>query len=857
MKIALFIGSGAPSADVRVGDGRRREARYVAARVTALLAPAHVGAARYRGEDIVILMRSVAAATVYEEALRARGIPTLVVGGRGFLGRPEVRDALALLRAAVDPLDDVALVRTMQGPLCGLSDAAVGAVARHGGHGHLYDGLLRAETLPFSVPERDDVVRRATVLVALLARLGRRLEGLPLPDLLQGALDESGYLDYARTRPDMERARVLANVEKVTRSARVYAQAHPLATAAAYGRQLSYMFDEEIDEAEESVDAGPDVVRMMTIHQAKGLEFPVVVVANATPYAHRLNEPAVTYEEGEGFVVLKRADTAGKMREGADSAGFKARQEARSLEEERYVWYVALTRAKERLILTTPRPLDKAIWKNQQWPLQELYQALVSGDPPPDLARAVALETLDDAPEADLAPPPLPSVEEALMRVGEAAAVAAQAEPVRTPPPGPVSLSYSGLSSYRACPRRYQLAHVLLLPETPPALLPPSGDAEAYDAAVLGTAVHAALERYPRPGARLDELTAAFVVSCRTQGVADEEIEAVYRPRGERMLDLYLRRVVGTGQVQRVYAELAVRHLVRDAPVPVTFVGRIDRVDVGDEGWRLIDYKTHRALAPDALDEAALQLRLYKAAWQAGGATAVGERSDAEPRLYVYEARRGALHEVAGGPQALEAAVNLLCDVAGKIADGDFAVPPGYDPPCATCPYGGPYGLCPDRRNRDEAGDPDRSLVGEIYGARRYDHGSAPGQYPMLGPHALDEDQGPIPDLSAADDGAPTPPVFPLRYRRALRSSSACRDAPRRLPCTRRTRRPRPCTAGGRRTRDLVGVGPPVAIARPDAAGCARRRPPCAPGRVPSRAWGAGRAAGVPRDRSLAGRARS
>ncbi|HKO23976.1 MAG TPA: PD-(D/E)XK nuclease family protein, partial [Chloroflexota bacterium] len=716
---------------------------------------------------------------------------TLVIGAGGFLSRPELRDALALLRAAVDPLDDAALVRVMQGPLCGLSDAAVGALARHGGYGHLYDGLLRAETLPFSVPHRDEVVRRSASLVTLLERVGRRLEGLPLPDLLHDALEDSGYFDYARTRPETERERVLANLEKVRRFACVYAEAHPLATAAAFARQLSYMVDEEMDEAEESVDAGPDVVRIMTIHQAKGLEFPVVVVANATPYAHRLDEPAITYDETEGFLVLKRADATGTMREGADLARFKARQETRALEEERYVWYVALTRAKERLILATPRPLDKPIAKNQQWPLQELYTTVTSDEPRQDLAATVALETLDDLPEADLTPPALPSDEEALERVRAAARLAAREEPAPAAAlPAPVILSYSALRTYRACPRRYQLAHVLRLPEVPAALRAPVARANSYDAVALGTAVQAALERYPDPGAPRDHLVAAFVASCRAQGIAEDEIEASYRPRGEKMLDLYVQRLVGAGQVQRVYAELAVRHLVRDGPIPVTFVGRIDRVDLDTAGWRLIDYKTHRALEAASLDEAALQLRLYKVAWQAGVAARprdersrlasaaqrsaampraavecsrrgeAGGHPGAEPRLYVYEAQSGLLHEVPDGPQALDAAVNLLCDVAGKIAAGDFTVPPGYSPPCATCPFGGPYGLCPDRRNRDNAGDPDLTLAGEVYGARRYDHGSVPGQYPMLGPNALGEDQGPIPDLAEDERAAAAPPCF-------------------------------------------------------------------------------------------------
>ena len=280
----------------------------------------------YRGEEIVILMRSVAQAGLYDDALRERGIPTLVVGGKGFFGRPEVRDALALLRAAADLLDSAALVRVMQGPLCGLSDAAVAAIARHGGHGQLYEGLARAETLPFSVHERDEVVRRCAALVALLGRVGRRLEGLPLPDLLQRrAGGERLPRLRAHAARTCERERMLANLEKLCRAARLYAEAHPLDTVAAFARQLSYMFDEAIEEAEESVDAGPDVVRIMTVHQAKGLEFPVVVVVNAMPRPHRQrDEAAMTYEEDEGFVLLRRRDPHTlELRDAADSAGYK------------------------------------------------------------------------------------------------------------------------------------------------------------------------------------------------------------------------------------------------------------------------------------------------------------------------------------------------------------------------------------------------------------------------------------------------------------------------------------------------------------------------------------------------------
>src|SRR5207237_9903581 len=122
-----------------------------------------------------------------------------------------------------------------------------------------------------------------------------------------------------------------------------------------------------------------------------------------------------------------------------------------------------------------------------------------------DVAAAGALETRADLPEPQRPPLPLPSLEDALERVRAAATRAAREEPAPAAAfPGPVTLSYSALRAYRACPRRYQLAHVLRLPEVPAALLAPVARADFYDAAALGTAVHAALECYPDPGVPRD-----------------------------------------------------------------------------------------------------------------------------------------------------------------------------------------------------------------------------------------------------------------------------------------------------------------------------------------------------------------
>jgi len=726
-----------PADDLTVDEARPHEAAYVAAQVAAMLA------AGYRGEEIVILLRGIAQASAYANALRAREIPSLVVGGRGFHGRAEVRDALALLRAAVDPLDGAALVRLMQGPLCGISDAGVAALRRHAGHGPLYDGLLRAETLPFSVPDRDEVVRRSRALAGMLGRVSRHLEGLPLPDLLHRVLDESGYLDYARTRVGVERERVLANLEKLQRAARVYAEAHPLDTVAAFARHLSYVFDQEIDEAEESIDAGPAVVRLMTVHQAKGLEFRAVVVAGCMPRSYSHSDPSfMAYDEGEGFLVLRRRDPVTlEVREAADLAPFKSREAARTLEEERYVWYVALTRAKERLILTAPRKLDRKLRANEQWPLQELYAALAGGAAP-ELAQAAVVESYGPAEPVELRASPPPPLHEALERVRAAAALARdQQAPSSAVAERPMTLTAAGLQTFLACPRRYQLEHLLKLPAVPDALR-----SEPYagpDPALLAAAVREALERHPSPaGAEPEALLVAYQSACRARGVDDAQIEEVYLPPGRRLLDLFRQGRLSDGQVQRVAAVQVLGRLLGETPLPVHVIEALDRDELRGQGWEPIDPSVPHLSRVDPRGAAPL-LRLCL------------ERDRAvEPVLCVHHAPSGAPHELSEDPSTVRAAVALLGDVAGKIMTSDLSPPPGYDTPCATCAYGGPYGLCPDRRNRVASAAIEGALVGEAFGARRYDHGAKPGQYPMLGPHRLGHDQGPIPTVAVATDDA-------------------------------------------------------------------------------------------------------
>jgi len=299
-------GPGAPVRVVALAD-EEEEARFVAGEIVRARAEGR------RLEDVAVLYRLNAQSRPLEEALREAGIPHLVRGGPAFFDRAEVRDVLAWLKVCAAPHDDVSLARIVDVPPRGIGDVSLGRLGEWAAAGRvpLIRALARAAEVP-ALPR--GAAERMADLAAQVERLRDRFRGGRLAAAARALVEEIGLLDHVRrsVRSAEAGARKVEAVEGVLRSLEAWEQRERRPTLDAFLQRLA--LDSRDEEPEES--AG---VTLMTLHGAKGLEFPVV------------------------FLVGCEEDLL-------PVSGIQG--EARDLEEERRLAYVGITRAREVLWLT-------------------------------------------------------------------------------------------------------------------------------------------------------------------------------------------------------------------------------------------------------------------------------------------------------------------------------------------------------------------------------------------------------------------------------------------------------------------------------------------------------------------------
>jgi DNA helicase-2/ATP-dependent DNA helicase PcrA len=270
------------------------EATWVARR----LADAHDHQGRSWGE-LAVFYRTNAMSRVVEEALMRAGVPYRVVGGTRFYDRREVKDALAYLRAVVNPADEVSLKRVLNVPRRGVGDTTVGRLDVYAaGHGITFlDALREAGQAGVTGAAARGIER----FLELVDRLGD-LVGQGPAAVLQAALDDSGYLTELEAEQSVESAGRLENLSELVGSAQEFESVD------AFLEQVALVADTE--EPAEGSDATK--VTLMTLHGAKGLEFPVVFLVGLEegvfPHTRALTEPDELEEERRlAYVGITRA----------------------------------------------------------------------------------------------------------------------------------------------------------------------------------------------------------------------------------------------------------------------------------------------------------------------------------------------------------------------------------------------------------------------------------------------------------------------------------------------------------------------------------------------------------------------
>ena len=308
--------------------------------------------------DIVILLRSPGSwGDELVEQLSVRGIPSHRMSQSGYFGTSEVQTVLSLCHVIDNPLQDIPLAAVLRSPFFGFSDEELAKLRLSGSHAFFYDHVA-----DYAVKGTEDGLREKSVrFLEQLEDYRGRSRHLSVHDLLDQILRESGYLNFVRALPAGEKR--LANVEMLLQQAVSFERTSykGLFSFIRYMEQLQ-KYEVDFGEADVTLEH-EDVVRIMSIHKSKGLEFPIVFVSGLGRKFNQKDstDPMIldsTYGVGlacvEGKKHRKRTTLLREM--------IAARIAGDNIGEELRVLYVALTRAKEQLILTgTLRDPEKAL----------------------------------------------------------------------------------------------------------------------------------------------------------------------------------------------------------------------------------------------------------------------------------------------------------------------------------------------------------------------------------------------------------------------------------------------------------------------------------------------------------------
>ncbi len=598
---------------------REQEAAALARRIAELVAfgatvtdPSDGTARAARFGDIAVLMRAFKDVVLYERALRAADIPYYTVRGEGFFACPEILDIASLLSALDNPEDELSLAAALRSPLFGLSDQTLLELALHEGrpHGRAGAGFARLlfgprQDFHWLSQQADEAAQAQAALHDLRGWRERR----PLAAVIERALELTSLEAVLAGLPDG--AQRVANLGKLIDLARRFEATDSLEFAdfASVLRRL----------VEEPPRQGPapivgeqdDVVRLMTIHQAKGLEFPVVAVADLGRRLPAESQGSLL-SRNEGVISCASVGTArDELAAGRASAELAARSAAAQAEAARLL-YVAVTRARDRLILSEGAYAEG--WAAELRALigtAVVERFLASGAAEERVAagaRAIVLRRAQvvDRPAASARPPD----KESAAAQATLPALLQRRLAARPAPASELLTSPSALADFERCPRQYQYRHLYQLAEQS------AGAAAGKPAVELGLIAHRVLERLA-DGPLAGDLTSQ-VVHLVDAAACDTALDPQQRAEMVEDLARYARQAFAAEGTRVRQAQPVLRRevpfflTVGDRQTTLFVRGRIDLIVERDAEVIVRDYKY--ALGGQANDETAMHCYALAAA---------------------------------------------------------------------------------------------------------------------------------------------------------------------------------------------------------------------------------------------------
>jgi ATP-dependent helicase/nuclease subunit A len=653
---------------------RVAETRHVARRVREL-----VDAGECAPGEVVLLFAAGTDAERYEQALREEGLPTYRAAGRGYFGQQQVADLVAYLRLLQNRYDDEALVTVLASPFVGVSNDALVLLRRAAGRRPLFSGLEKE--LPPDLGAKDQ--RLFVAFRQRYERLARVAERAGLERLCEQIVVEHDY-DLA-VLAQWDGRRRYANLRKLARLARSYESLRgpDIEGFVRFLRDQEAAGAKEVEAAAE--EEGSDAVRLLTVHAAKGLEFKVVVLADAgrVPPSPAADEILCLPDGRFGFRVIN--PSTGKRAGAFGWEEMRAAEATAEQAENRRLLYVAMTRAIDRLIVsgavdrTTRRDVDAPL----HWILRRLEVDLdVDGAPvevEQDGVRLLLRVDRGAVPDSlEVSEAEAPQLQLFAPVNGGAARVAPEL-PALAPVPEPLAhpirrLSYSALALFERCSYRFYAERIAgLRPRDAAGTVP---GAEGLAATEIGDAVHVLLE-VEAPAAEIRDR-----VQARYPAATEEDLARI-----AVLVDAWR----GSALARRLERSPRTR---RELPFAfehdgVLLHGRIDVFELVDDRALVVDYKTNRLedLSPaEAVEhEYRLQRLVYALACFGAGANEVElayvflERPD-EPVSATFA--RG---DIPGLQAELSEAIRVIREGEFRPTPSEFACPgcPALDVICA------------------------------------------------------------------------------------------------------------------------------------------------------------------------------
>ena len=593
-----------------------------------------------RWKDFAVLYRQHAHRDHLVEELSRRKIP-FVITRLSILEHPLVRDVLAYLRLIAAPYDDIACARVLAAPAWHLEAADLVRLATRARKEKkaIYD-LLQ---LPQGRLAFDRSQAALGQLVEFVSSQRKTLKRRTAREIL-GSLTK--WLEIPQRAKEHDR-------KYVTRLAEFMKEWEPKSETRGLAEFIEYLdyYAQAGGVVSLEDDAPTDAVQLMTVHGAKGLEFPQVFLLRVNNRAFPATERSRVFE----FPVEL-------MKEGAPAEQFH-------IQEERRLFYVALTRAEERLTITTVTE------KKGKVPvfIEDIVMepAVKRQDVRQIMPKLPPAGKEDRAPQGDWQDAQLfPAAAEPAKIFSR---IADWAEEFHPPSPEPLTLSPSALNGYRTCPQRYLFGYLWSLREGPKA------------AVTFGAVMHTTIKRFVdqlRKGVKLpfDEVQRIFEMEWNSKGFEDEYQEAEYKKDGLEQL-----RAFHAGMMAELPQALE-QEKTFELPLDnnVIIKGRIDQINsLGNKrDVEILDYKTGRP-KKDADAKKDLQLSLY--------ALAVKEILELEPvRLVFHYLQNNQVQVTTRDAKQLDEAQKVVQEAAADIRAGEFPAKRGFV--CRNCAY---QPICP------------------------------------------------------------------------------------------------------------------------------------------------------------------